>query len=227
MEQISDTCNQIIKIISVVGMGGLGNATLVVPKAYHHSLRFLTEKESWDLLWYKIFLKESCPSALIELGEDIARKCDELPLSIAVMAGVLVTNTSTYWWSKVSRDLNSIAKDYEIPAWKLIMFWVAKGFIKFQAAENKLEYGNNLEELEGQLKDLVSKSLVIVSKSSSIGGVKGVLFMMCCVTCVLKKQAREMDLSSIGLYGFPVVIGYLLELRYTALCNKGHDLLKI
>lgn len=67
----------------------------------------------------------------------------------------------------------------------------AEEFIKNQAAEINLEYANNLEELAaGHLKVLISKSLVIVSKGSSNGGVKGVLFMMCCVTRVLKKVGK-------------------------------------
>lgn len=36
---------------------------------YQHPLRFLNEKESWDLLQYKVFLDESCPFSLVEIGK--------------------------------------------------------------------------------------------------------------------------------------------------------------
>lgn len=38
-------------------------------------------------------------------------------------------------------------EDHEIPAWKLILLWVAEGFIKIQTVENNLaDEGNNVEE---------------------------------------------------------------------------------
>ncbi|KAL1568281.1 putative late blight resistance protein R1A-10 [Salvia divinorum] len=54
-------------------------------------------------------------------------------------------------------------EDYEISAWKLIRLWIAEGFIQ----------GKNLEEAaEENLKDLISRNLVMVCKRNSKGEVK-------------------------------------------------------
>ena len=179
----------------------------VQPGCYQYHLRFLTDKESWDLLRDKVFLNQSCPSSLIEIGVRIARKCRGLPLSIVVIAGILASDTTRVWWIQVAQDISSITstapeqymetlllsynhlpnhlkpcflyfaafpEDYEIPVAKLILLWVAEGFIQIQTAENNLvDEGKIMEELAAvYLKDLISRSLVIVSKSRSNGEIK-------------------------------------------------------
>ncbi|XP_074374324.1 putative late blight resistance protein homolog R1A-10 [Apium graveolens] len=185
---------------------------------YQHPLRFLSEKESWDLLRYKVFLKESCPSSLIEIGAHIARKCQGLPLSIVVIAGILASDTTTNWWSQVAREMSSIAsnapeeymetlvlsynhlphhlkpcflyfaafpEDYEIPEWKLVLLWLAEGFVKIQTSKTSMHNkGRNLEEVAADyLKDLISRSLVIVSKLRSDGGIR---------SCVVHDALRDL-----------------------------------
>ncbi|KAL0364537.1 UNVERIFIED_CONTAM: hypothetical protein Sangu_0551300 [Sesamum angustifolium] len=50
-------------------------------------MRFLTEKDSWDLLCEKVFGEEhSCPPQLEEAGKKIAKKCKGLPLAIIAIA---------------------------------------------------------------------------------------------------------------------------------------------
>ncbi|KAL0292151.1 UNVERIFIED_CONTAM: Disease resistance protein RPP13 [Sesamum calycinum] len=52
-----------------------------------HKMRFLTEKDSWDLLCEKVFGEEhSCPPQLEEAGKKIAKKCEGLPLAIIAIA---------------------------------------------------------------------------------------------------------------------------------------------
>ncbi|KAL1807653.1 hypothetical protein ACET3Z_024643 [Daucus carota] len=182
---------------------------------YQHPLGFLNEMESWDLLRYKVFLDESCPLSLVEIGKQIASKCHGLPLSIVVIAGVLANDTTLQWWSQVAQDMKSIApeqymdtlvlscnhlpdhlkpcflyfaafpEDCEIPAWKLILLWVAEGFIKIQTTEYNSEGERNmLEEVAAlYLKDLISRSLIIVSKSRSNGGIK---------SCVVHDALRDL-----------------------------------
>ncbi|KAK1362625.1 NB-ARC domain-containing protein [Heracleum sosnowskyi] len=84
-------------------------ANLPLQVQYQHPLRFLTEEESWDLLQYKVFLKERCPSSLSETGFYIARKCQGLPLLIVVLAGILASDRGTSWWSQVAQDMSSLA----------------------------------------------------------------------------------------------------------------------
>lgn len=60
-----------------------------------HDLRFLTDHESWELLRRKTFPKTSCPSELVDLGKQIARKCSGLPLAIVVVSGLLLKKEKT------------------------------------------------------------------------------------------------------------------------------------
>ena len=58
-----------------------------------HEMRLLNKDQSWQLLHHCIFLNRSCPPEMVEIGKKIAEKCQGLPLSIVVTAGVL-SNTS-------------------------------------------------------------------------------------------------------------------------------------
>nr|XP_016503654.1 PREDICTED: putative late blight resistance protein homolog R1B-17 [Nicotiana tabacum] len=53
-------------------------------------LRLLRLEESWELLEKRIFGEESCPDELLEVGEEIARKCEGLPLVLDLISGVIV-----------------------------------------------------------------------------------------------------------------------------------------
>ncbi|XP_058181287.1 putative disease resistance RPP13-like protein 3 [Rhododendron vialii] len=156
------------------------------------SLRFLSLDESWNLLRQKIFQRETCPSELMETGKQIAQKCKGLPLAIVVVAGILRNEEkSQERWKQVGQTLNShmamdqelwtktialsynhlpphlkpcflyfaiFPEDYQILVWKLIWLWVAEGFIR-KTGEKILE-----DVAEEYLKDLISRSLVLVSR---------------------------------------------------------------
>ncbi|XP_059650662.1 putative late blight resistance protein homolog R1A-10 [Cornus florida] len=183
---------------------------------YH--LSFLNEDESWNLLRFKVFRKGSCPIDLIEIGKEIAKKCGGLPLAIVVISGLLAKKDETEeWWKHVSGSVGSyiisdpeqymdtlalsynhlpqhlkpcflyfgaIPEDYEIPVRQLISLCVAEGFIR-QNEQKSLE-----EVAEDYLMDLIDRSLTIVSKRRSDGGIKA-----CCVHDLLHdlclRKARE------------------------------------
>ncbi|XP_028105301.1 putative late blight resistance protein homolog R1A-3, partial [Camellia sinensis] len=70
-----------------------------------HCLRFLTEEESWELLQRKVFHNESCPPKMIEIGKQIMKKCEGLPLAIAIIAGLLAKNIRTQEsWKQVAQS---------------------------------------------------------------------------------------------------------------------------
>ncbi|THG10866.1 hypothetical protein TEA_024869 [Camellia sinensis var. sinensis] len=78
------------------------------PDCHPHCLRFLTEEESWELLQRKVFQNESCPPELIEIGKQIMKKCEGLPLAIVVMAGLLAKdNKAQVWWKQVAQSVSS------------------------------------------------------------------------------------------------------------------------
>ncbi|KAL7181052.1 hypothetical protein ACSBR1_040001 [Camellia fascicularis] len=78
------------------------------PNCHCHCLRFLTEEESWELLQRKVFQNESCPPELIEIGKQIMKNCEGLPLAIAIIAGLLAKNIKTQEsWKQVAQSVSS------------------------------------------------------------------------------------------------------------------------
>ncbi|KAL7000832.1 hypothetical protein U1Q18_001982 [Sarracenia purpurea var. burkii] len=156
--------------------------------------------KSWELLQNKLFGKETCPPELVETGKDIAEKCRGLPLAIVVIAGILDKEEKTReWWNQVAKRLSSVIarnqevyldtlalsynhlplhlkacfvylgafpEDYEIPVRKLIWLWIAEGFVQ-QNGKKSLEAAG-----EDCLRDLVRRSLVMVARKRSNGGIK-------------------------------------------------------
>ncbi|CAI9096264.1 OLC1v1032363C1 [Oldenlandia corymbosa var. corymbosa] len=73
-----------------------------------HRLRFLTQDESWKLLREKVFHKNDCPRELEQVGLEIAKGCNGLPLAIVAIAGVLnATEEKADSWKQIEKDLNS------------------------------------------------------------------------------------------------------------------------
>ncbi|XP_028549169.1 putative disease resistance protein RGA1 [Dendrobium catenatum] len=61
--------------------------------AYIHSVTYLSEESSWDMLRRRLFLEEQeeLANGLRELGLMLVNKCKGLPLAIKVIAGVLLS----------------------------------------------------------------------------------------------------------------------------------------
>ncbi|KAL0318433.1 UNVERIFIED_CONTAM: putative late blight resistance proteinR1B-17 [Sesamum angustifolium] len=99
-----------LQILSIVGMGGIGS---------HESylLDFLNEEKSWNLFCHKAFAQEGCPyPELEEIGRNIAKSCNGLPLTIVVIGGLLAnSNMTREYWDFVAKNMNNFrnSKDYE------------------------------------------------------------------------------------------------------------------
>lgn len=181
--------------------GTLGHdvALQAKPDCNPHSLRLFSVEESWELLEKKKFQQEGCPKQLLYLGRNIAENCRGLPLSIVVIAGLLATEKTQEWWKLVAERLSServggtmhytdilnlsykhlpdhlkpcflyfgaFSEDEEIPFSRLVRLWIAEGFV------HKTELKSLEDIAEDYLVDLISRSLVIVAKRRSKGGVK-------------------------------------------------------
>nr|QRG33151.1 Rpi-amr1h [Solanum americanum] len=73
-----------------------------------HCKSFLTLDDSWNLFTEKLFKNDPCPPVLVEIGKHIVQQCQGLPLSVVVVAGLLVKMDLTYDnWKKVEENLNS------------------------------------------------------------------------------------------------------------------------
>ncbi|CAI9105958.1 OLC1v1004995C1 [Oldenlandia corymbosa var. corymbosa] len=175
-------------------------ALQVKPDCNPHSLRLFSKEESWELLEKRLFQKEQCPKELLDLGRQIAAGCQGLPLSVVLVAGILArTEKTVCCWNQVAKSVSSklvgeteqcmeilewsyknlpdqlkacflyfgsFPEDDEIVVRKLVKLWVAEGLVSGQELKN-------LEDIaEDYLMDLISRSLVTVSRRSSRGRVK-------------------------------------------------------
>lgn len=168
----------------------------------------LSEEESWELLEKKLFDQEKCLPDFVDIGKQIARNCKGLPLYIVIIAGLLKEKIENLdWWNQVGRSLDMLItkegckdvlelsykhlpeflkpcflyfglfqEDEVIKAKKLIWLWIAEGFIQKQGIKS-------LEVVaEEYLMDLITRSLVIVTTTTSGGRIK---------TCVVHDLLRE------------------------------------
>ncbi|KAL2493260.1 NB-ARC domain-containing protein [Abeliophyllum distichum] len=167
-----------------------------------NELPILSDVECWELLQRKVFQKERCPQELVDIGKQIATNCQGLPLAVVVIAAVLEKiemKELVVIWHEVARSLSSVIsedpnkfnnilelsykhlpmhlkpcflyfgafkEDEEISVKELTRRWVGEGFIK-------KEDGKNSEDVAYEyLVDLIDRSLIQVSKRTSLGRVK-------------------------------------------------------
>ncbi|KAI3473633.1 hypothetical protein Pfo_031541 [Paulownia fortunei] len=202
------------------------------PTSLIHALPLLTVDQCWDLLQKKVFREECCPPELLDIGKQIAEHCQGLPLSVVVIASVLANmEKRKSLWQEVAGSLSShisadpnkcmnilelsykhlpyhlrpcflyfgaFREDREIPVQKLIPLWIAEGFIR------KEEHKRLEEVAEEYLLDLIDKSLVIVAKRRSDGGVKA---------CVIHDLLRDLCLRLGKEENFLKVVEYQFSIH--------------
>ncbi|KAL3504564.1 hypothetical protein ACH5RR_034405 [Cinchona calisaya] len=161
-----------------------------------YALRLLSPEESCKLLLFKVFGGEICTPEWLTISERIARNCKGLPLAVVLMAGILKrTERKEDCWEHVSNTLISsevsdilefsykhlpnclkpcfiyfgtFPEDITVSATKLIRLWICEGFVQQPSlCQKSLE-----QEAENYLNDLVDRSLLMVDRRSSKGGVK-------------------------------------------------------
>lgn len=177
-------------------------------------LRFLTDDESLELLWKKVFGKGSHPLELEVLGKQISKKCCGLPLAIVVIAGVLQKKDKTVsYWEQVAESVSSyvtmdpekcmdvLALSYNHLPYDLracfLYFGVfpedfeipVRKLIHIWVAEGFIQQVGDicLEDIaEENLMDLVDRNLILVEKRGSNGRIK---------TCRIHDMLRELCLK--------------------------------
>ncbi|THG16097.1 hypothetical protein TEA_014819 [Camellia sinensis var. sinensis] len=164
-------------------------------------LRFLTHNESWDLFQHKVFGKrKNCPPELVEIGKQIANKCQGLPLSIVVVAGIFINEEKSQdRWKQVGETLkSSLAANPQACMKTLALSYIhLPGHLKpcflyfgafpedFQIPVWKLIWlwiaegfiqkigEKSLEDVaEEYLMDLIARSLVLVTRRAYDSGIK-------------------------------------------------------
>ncbi|KAL2243752.1 UNVERIFIED_CONTAM: putative late blight resistance protein R1A-10 [Sesamum indicum] len=82
-----------------------------------YSLDFLNEEKSWNLFCQETFAQKDCPyPELEEIGKNMAKSCNGLPLTIVVLGGLLANSNMTWeYWESVAKNVNTFrnSKDYE------------------------------------------------------------------------------------------------------------------
>ncbi|KAM5577546.1 hypothetical protein ABKV19_008075 [Rosa sericea] len=98
------------------------SVALLVSPLYMHSLEGLSHKDCMSLFIQRAFKRgeEQRYQHLIEIGEDIVKKCGGVPLAVATVGSMLYLNTDEHRWSSVrDDDMWSIGNYNILPALKL------------------------------------------------------------------------------------------------------------
>ncbi|XP_070011929.1 putative late blight resistance protein homolog R1A-4 isoform X3 [Nicotiana sylvestris] len=162
-------------------------------------LRFFHNEESWMLLVQKLFQGQQCPPELVDVGKRIAEKCQGLPLSVVLVAGLLgKMETKEDGWLQVAESLSTttvgdsssrgiIELSYKhLPEYLKPCFLYFGGFMEDEEIPvSKLTWKwiaeglvrkhkpKSLEDMaEEYLVDLISRSLVMDAKMRYNGRVK-------------------------------------------------------
>lgn len=166
-----------------------------------HRLSPLSDDKSWEMLRIKIFGNKIFPQQLQNIGQEIAANCKGLPLTVDLVAGILRVKQIKEW-KKVAESMKELIfddpqgqcqkvldlsylnlpnelkpcflyfaafpEDADVPTKKLILLWIAEGFVQLGKDDP-----TSLEDAaENMLNDLITRSLITVSKSKPLGGVE-------------------------------------------------------
>ncbi|XP_071904806.1 putative late blight resistance protein homolog R1A-3 [Coffea arabica] len=200
-----------------------------------YSLPQLTPNETWDLLKGKLYPgQDLAPPELCEIRQQVVEMCQGLPLTVVILAGIL-SRMDRYGWKEAVEGLSSrnvssteqctatlelsykhlpdnlkacflyfgaFPEDHEHNTRRLISLWVAEGFVQKTQLKRSEDVANDY------LMELISRSLVIVSKPRSIDGVKAcrihdLLYEFCVTKAkeekLLQRVRRYDDLSAFTL----------------------------
>ncbi|KAK4375300.1 hypothetical protein RND71_005977 [Anisodus tanguticus] len=214
----------------------------------HHSdpyfLRFLTTDESWELIQKKVFQGERCPTELLNVGLQVAKNCKGLPLVIVLVAGIIAQERQVTSWLEVANNLSChvleeqsmkilessydhleehlkvclvymglFPEDYKFLVSDLLRLWTAENFV--QGMDTYIME----EALKACLNDLVSRSLVLVSKKRVNGEIK---------YCTVHDVVREFCLKKLAKENFTqLIVPYnpyqSLDAEEPRLCMYIHD----
>ncbi|XP_073015339.1 putative late blight resistance protein homolog R1C-3 [Primulina eburnea] len=90
-----------------------------------HQMKCLNNDRSWELLQESVFEQQSCPLQLVEVGKKIAENCGGLPLTIVVVAGLLLSSGNVMReevWENVSENISSKEPTIALQCSKILCF---------------------------------------------------------------------------------------------------------
>ncbi|CDP01146.1 unnamed protein product [Coffea canephora] len=183
------------------------HAVALEAKSLTYALRLLSNEESYELLSMKLFNGDPCPKELSSISCRIASCCKGLPLALVLIAGTLKsTKRKKDSWKHVAKTLfrslsiqeqileilevsykrlpdhlkpcfcylGTFPEGTTISVSKLMRLWNSEGFVQQSNWGRK----NLKQEAESYLNELIDRSLVMIARKSSKGGVKACLFRL-------------------------------------------------
>ncbi|XP_057780110.1 putative late blight resistance protein homolog R1A-4 [Salvia miltiorrhiza] len=171
--------------------------------SYSLEMHLLDEYSSWNLLCHNVFGHKDCPLELEEIGKRIAKYCMGLPLAVTLVGALLRESSMTReYWEHVAQNIGSGLKedgfhailmlsynalpaylkpcflylgifpaDQEFSVSRIIKLWVGEGFLKPHV-------GRTLEDVaEGYMKELIDRSLIVVSTRGLNGKPKNCILL--------------------------------------------------
>lgn len=200
-------------------------ADYVNSKSLPHRMSLLSIDQSWKLLQEKVFGEQSCSLELVDVGKEIAKKCQGLPLAIVVVAGLLSKIKRTrYCWEGIAGSVSSLVSNgpqqcleilalsyNHLPHHLKACFLYMGAFpqdseievqklIALWVAEGFLDKKDSVSAekvAEDYLEDLIGRSLVLIGKRSFGGKIR---------TCYLHDLLRELCLREAQKEKFLLVI---------------------
>ncbi|PRQ49047.1 putative P-loop containing nucleoside triphosphate hydrolase, leucine-rich repeat domain, L [Rosa chinensis] len=131
-ESIGITTEKWIDLKTLLNVGANGSkiiittrnkaVALLVSPLYMHPLEGLSHKDCMSLFIQRAFKRgeEQRYQHLIEIGEDIVKKCGGVPLAVATVGSMLYLNTEQHHWLRVrDDDMWSIGNGSILPALRL------------------------------------------------------------------------------------------------------------
>ncbi|KAJ4771928.1 Disease resistance protein (CC-NBS-LRR class) family [Rhynchospora pubera] len=203
-----------------------------------YELEFLNEENSRNLLLKKALpyqnSGEKCPDDLLELADELSKKCKGLPLALIILGGILSKKDPTYTeWRKVLRTMDwhydgkdcidILAMSYEDLPYYLKSFFLylalfpedyeisARRLIMMWVAEGlMLQQRKTKEEIaEDYLEQLVQRSMVQVSSRHVDGSIKN---------CRLHDLFRDFAMHQAAKENFVTVFANPQDIKH---CDPG------
>ncbi|XP_027094974.1 putative late blight resistance protein homolog R1B-16 [Coffea arabica] len=213
------------------------HAVALEAKSLTYAFRLLSNEESYELLSMKLFNGDPCHKELSSISCRIASCCKGLPLALVLIAGTPKrTKRKKDSWKHVAKTLfrslsiqeqileilevsykrlpdhlkpcfcylGTFPEGTTISVSKLMRLWNSEGFVQQSNWGRK----NLKQEAESYLNELIDRSLVMIARKSSKGGVKAcrvhnVLHEYCTAKLGKRRSVTREDIS----HGIAILLG--------------------